>query len=715
MNVISDFFRKYKNLIFISGLAILCWGRVLTLKGLWVEDWVWAWHYFSSANLSEFMVPFRSFCRELSGCLFYLNFKLLDLVPGRAMQIWSVFKFLIFIINPLLLYYILKNVLNNKSILPKAIAIVYLVSPVINNLCTMEFIRRLYLCSFLLSILFSVKAVSQSKLKIHYYLLAILFLLFSVLGMESDIFFEVCRPVIIFYIFFGRLECGFLAKAGKAILHWIPFMLIAACVFVRDIGLLIPRSGIYADIYKVEPKNIFHIICNYISAIRYLFVDSLSHFIRGLPSIEADFLLMLMAMIAALFAVFIIFKKSGAAEDDVKDKSLLNEAVLIAVFGAFLVVLCLFPYIIVRGFPEFGIASRHALEANIGAAIFIPSFLLALYYKGFFRKQFCYFLFGVIVFISVFECNAAIKAYNNDWEQQRSFWWQFMWRVPDIKDGTYLLVDMPREESDYFNVWRGLGEFACPLNLLYAKSRSKEDINNHYAQSFDYTAFYKFAEQFYLDNMDKQKVEYESYKGTIRYYPRNLMLASYHNGYLYLNHEVDNSNSSRTVNMLPLKTRIAEEQIIYKNSDDKFPYRWILGPEPSEAGRITVRDKISEKMFHERKTLKDWRYYLQKAKLMERLGDYEEVVNLYCEAENLQLVPPLSESIPLFIIKSFYIAGRVDKGNSLLRTWAFSLDASMEKALSLIESVGTINDDPNLNIEIKKQIKHIWGTSEVSD
>jgi len=715
ISIMSDFFKRYKGPILVCGLALLCWGRVFTLKGLWVEDWVWVWHYFSSENLSEFMVPFKSLCHELGGCLFYFNFKLLDLFPGQAMKIWSVFKFLIFIINPLVLCYILKNTLNNKSILPKAIAIIYLVSPVINNLCTMEFVRRLYLCAFLLSILFSVRAASQGKLKMHYYLSAILFSLFSVLGMESYIFFEVCRPIIIFYIFFRRLECGFRAKAGKAILHWIPFVIIGTCVLVRSTGLLIPRSGIYADVYNVEFKNIFQIICQYINSIRYLFVDNVSHFVRNLSFIETEFFLMLMALIAALFAILVILSRKKPIEDDLNDHVLSNETLLVTVFGAFLIIVGLFPYIMVRGFPEFGIPSRHALEASVGVAIFTPSFLLTLYYKGFIKKQFYYFLLGGIVFLSVFQCNDAIKAYNNDWQQQRSFWWQFIWRVPDLKDNTYLLVDIPREESEYFTVWRGLGEFACPLNLLYAKSRNKEDINNHFAQSFDYSAFYRFEKQlYYLNSMDEQRVDYECYKGTIQYYPQNLMVASYHKGYLYLNHEVNNSNSSQTVNIDPLKTKLSEDQIIYKNNDKTFPFRWIIGPEPSRAGHVTVMDRVVRKIFHENRMLKDWRYYLQKAKLMEQLGDYQEIVNLYDEAERLQLVPQLSESIPLFIIKSFYITGKIDKGNSLLKAWAFSVDGSREKAMAMVELIEVTNNDPDVSLKIRKQIERIWGTTTIS-
>jgi len=214
--------------------------------------------------------------------------------------------------------------------------------------------------------------------------------------------------------------------------------------------------------------------------------------------------------------------------------------------------------------------------------------------------------------------------------------------------------------------------------------------------------------------MDKQTVDFESYKGLIQYYPQNLILASYHKGYLYLNHEVNNSSSSQTVNVEPLKTKVSQDQIIYKNNDKTFPFRWILGSEPSKPNRTTVMDRVVEKIFHENQMLKDWRYYLQKVKLMEQLGDYQEIVNLYDEAERLELVPQLSESIPLFIIKSFYITGKIDKADSLLKAWAFSLDGNLEKALSLIESVGAVNDDPELRLEIKKQIEHIWGTATVA-
>ena len=710
------YLKKQINLCLLICLALICWGRLLGLRGFWLDDWAWVWHYYNTDNLSEFLLPFRSLRHELDGCLLYLDLKFLDLDSLITFNIWGALRFLVFIINPLLLYLILRYVLDRKSILPKAIAVIYLVSPLINNLCVAESNRRVYLFIFILSILFTVRSLVQKSYKTILYLSAIFLSLFSMVGIESFVFTETVRPIIVFYILSKRSNCTFTANLKKTFLYWLPFIIVGAGILLRSIGFFSPRHGAYANVYNIEHKHLFRIICNYITSFRYLFVDHIIHFVRTLVFVERDFVMMLLSLIAAVFAVIIIFRKNKTTEVSPQTRDISKEAMLVALFGMFLMIVGLFPYIMTRGVPYFGGGSRRALEASIGASIFLPSVFFALYYKGLIKKWTCSLLLGSVIFLGVFQCNAAIRAYDNDWQQQRSFLWQFIWRVPDLKDNAYILVDMPREESEYFDVWRGFYEFSCPLNLAYAESKNEIKTNNYFTQSFDCSLFNPgFEELFYLNSMDKQTVDFESYRGLIKYYPQNLMVASYKNGNLYLNHEVNESNSSGKVNVEPLMSRISPDRIIYEQSNKTFPFRWIIGPEPPKAGEMTVMERVMDEVYGKKIVSKDWRFYWQSAKVLEYKEDYNGITALFDEAEKLNATPEFPNQVPLFIIKAFYMTGQIDKGNSLLKAWAFSVDSSREKAVALMKSIEATNNDPEVSLKIKKQIERIWGQAKLSE
>lgn len=53
-------------------------------------------------------------------------------------------------------------------------------------------------------------------------------------------------------------------------------------------------------------------------------------------------------------------------------------------------------------------------------------------------------------------------AFGNFWETQRQLWWQISWRIPDLKDGSALIVNMPPHAplAEDYEVW-------APANLIY--------------------------------------------------------------------------------------------------------------------------------------------------------------------------------------------------------------------------------------------------------
>ena len=543
-------------------LAFLCWGKLLFLKGIWWDDWAWVWHYFGSANLSEFMEPFKSLRHEMDGYLFFLNMKLMDIIPEAATNIWNIWKFMIFFANSVILYAIAKNALKRESILPEAIAVIYLVSPIVNNLWTVELGRRIYLGIFFLSILLSVKSVSGKKFKISYYISSVLLAIVSMACLESFVFFDLARPFIIFYALYKKAGENISVSVKKTVIYWLPFVVVGAFVLLLKSNLLIPRSGSYGDTYSLfafpAGKYLHTVIYNYARSLYYVLFGNAWHFIKELPTIQRHVIMLLSSLAAALLAMTVILKGISIDDNSQKSGDALNEAKWVTLFGMLLIMAGLFPYAMVRGYPCFGPASRHALLASVGVSVLIPSFLLSLHYKGLIKKTATYLLLGAVIFLGVFQCNRAIAAYSNDWQQQCSFWRQFTQMVPDIKDKTHLLVDMPREEKSYFGMWgEGIYEFGCPLNLLYAKTRDRSQLHKHFAMVLADAFNKNNSTFFYPKNKDREEVSFDSCMGIYKYYPKNLIIVSYRNGRLYLNKDRD--------------------RIIHENDGSTYPFRGILG------------------------------------------------------------------------------------------------------------------------------------------
>lgn len=576
--------RKNSVLFLIAGLGILCWFKLFFLKGFWWDDWIWLWHYYGSKGLSEFLLPWKDLRHAFDGYISFSYFKLLDILPLIAANIWGALKIMFYILNSLLLYFIAKRVLSRESLLPIAISVTYLTSPIVLNLCLLELTRRIYLSLFLLSILCSVKSADRAKFNLPYYLSALFLAYLSMFCLESFVFFDIARPVIIFYIYSKHAEFNFIKAFKRTVLYWLPFILGGVVILIFRTGLIVTRVGVNAHIYDVEKMSVFKypgfLLLGYIKSLFFMLASYAWSFVGRNTVVTAEPFMIFQAIITAILAVAIIFRKNILSEKHHRDTNNFFEARMTAIFGIILILGALFPYIMINGSYSMGLASRHGLTASIGFSVFLSAIFLMLYYKDLIRKSFLYFLFGFTIFLGVFQCNMAVKSYSEDWKQQGSFWREFIHRVPDLEDKTYLLIDMPRKEKHYFGEWRGIYEFSAPLNLLYAKSRDKNMVNRFYAGCTSIA-----SDDSYLSNADKKEEATGAFIGPQTYYPKNLIIASYRNGSLLLNDEICRPGRNCTDDIRILLPHAAPGQILHKSFVSKFPFRWIISPEWGNADK----------------------------------------------------------------------------------------------------------------------------------
>lgn len=567
----NDFFKRNKVLFFIIGLSFLCWGGLILLKGMWVDDWAWVWVYFESKNYNEFIEPFRCLRKVLEGSGWYVIYHLFEIFKGNTSEILNTLRFFIPTTNALLLYAISKNILRTKTILPETIATVYLVSPAVNNFWIASMPYDIEVCFFFLSILFTLRYIREKNLKPLNYILSLLLASCCMIALGSYIPFEILRPTIVLYIILKEQEPKFSKAIKRTALFWAPFLLIGIAVFIDT--KLRPQYGPYAGLYELKPLSLLHV--RYYKSLRYFI--SLYNPFNLIYRLEPRAYLAGISFFASCVSCLFL-SKFGRDYFTRKEKELpliLAEIKSVLFFAIFSFFVGLTPYALTRSSVRLGDLSRFAILANVGFSIFIPAFLLMLYYKRWLNKQVYFILLGCVIFMGVYQCRYAIRDYDIHWREQQAFWSKFIKRVPDIKENTFLVIDFPQKPSDYFTFQTHYTYiYTAQLNFLYARSRDKKELNKYFVVD----ATQRFARPEYFDKKEVVGQGF-AFKGPGRkFYPKNLLVASYHGGEVYLNHEINESNiSGRSSNMSFLVSKSSPERIIGKDKAAKdFPLRWII-------------------------------------------------------------------------------------------------------------------------------------------
>lgn len=706
-----------KSIFFLIILAFAAWGRLFYLQGLLWDDWYFIWKYFSSESYSQFIFPYQSLGHSFDGIIFYQFCNLFKYFKGDTTSILNIIRFFLFTLNGILIFFIFKKLMRNKTMLPEIIGAIYMVSPLVNKIEIDMIYRTIYLSAFLLSVLLTIIILNKRRINWLYYIVSIILSAFAITAFESFIFVEIFRPVVIYYIISKDTKISL----KPVILHWLPYIFIGACILLYT--MFIPRFGAFADTY--HPSGIFsipgllQIIKGYTVSLYYLFIDVYKHNV-SLAALNGDIWTFLMSFLAVWITVKIFF---NIHEKEKAQDVILWETKGMMIFGLLWILASIFPYAATRGYIQNSTLSGYALQANVGIAVFIPASIFYLYYKNIITKRLGQVIISIIVLLGVGICNTVVKINDNDWQQQRSFWWQFMWRVPDMKEGTYLIIDLDREEKFICDEWAPC-ELMGPLRVLYATSKGE---NGFAGTSY---AFGDIADtdriQTFIKNRYSNTVTVpNNYVASFNYHPKNYVVASYIDEVLSLNGDIKFPDIERQENIHPFSSKgdsfgeavrrpnigpfiaNANADGILMDTKKSFPFRWVMGDEPKNL-QINIISLKMNKLLDRHIFIRDWRYYYQNAEVLLMKKDYSSIVKLYDDACVNGLdswLPHLPEMLVPFI-ESLYITQDYSRGSALLWKWALYSNGSLSEAIEMknkILTLGEYRDSANrLNNDIKE-------------
>ena len=250
---------------------------------------------------------------------------------------------------------------------------------------------------------------------------------------------------------------------------------------------------------------------------------------------------------------------------------------------------------------------RYAFQSALGAALFMGGFIFYAI-----RDGLRWILLSALFVSGVSTQFLSADYYRNFWMIERNVMWQLSWRVPDIQDGTTLVLAMPDSYAlaEEYEVWG-------PANLIYRPSQSL-----------------KLAGQIMIDeiwmDLARGKKEERLVRDTIliqRDYGKVIVLSQpFERSCL---HVLDGRRSEQAVSERSEVRFIAKYSnvgFIDTTGEPAIPSSVIFGPEPPH----------------------DWCYFYQKIDLARQEMDWQTAAELADEALSLGLEPSVaSEWLPL--------------------------------------------------------------------
>jgi hypothetical protein len=268
-----------------------------------------------------------------------------------------------------------------------------------------------------------------------------------------------------------RGEDNFRNKALKVVRASLPFLLIAA-------GFLVWRLFFFESARKATDVGlqVSQVASSPLTALwwlNYLLQDTFTVTLAAwtLPVYQLAFSMRLkdMAVALALSAVAVTVvlvwlrsqEKQPSEAEPTSGKRIMGETLflsLLTIAGG------LVPVILVNRHVTLPDYSRYTLVASVGAVM-----LLALLIEGIARRGTQITVIGVLVAIAVLTHYGNTIRYADETIATRNFWWQVVWRAPNIEDGVTLVASYPNSPlaEDYF-IWG-------PANFIYHPEKQEND------------------------------------------------------------------------------------------------------------------------------------------------------------------------------------------------------------------------------------------------
>jgi hypothetical protein len=657
----------FPMLLLITMLA--AYGYQITRLGFYWDDWPIV--YLASLKDPQPFWTFYSFDRPLSAWLYVVLTPILGIRPVA----WQLFAILTRWVGCLGFWVFFKQLWPERKLEAGFAALLLAIYPGFSQqpiAMTYSLFWVLY-GLFIWSMVASLAAIENKKISIFLTILAVLASLLETLSMEYVIGLEILRPVF-FFLVLARLGIQWKQAIKDALMRWIPYFLVL-CGFVFYRFIYYPQ--IQTDPEANAPLLLREILSNPVVAIPHLFQNIIQDLSQALvfawskPIVptEIDFTHTTtlfaygIGLAAAVAAVLLLRKVASTDEANASDGRFPWQAILLG-----------FTAVVMGGLPVWSTnrqiitgmwSDRFSLGLMFGAVILLCGL------AGWFSQRSTQRAVFLSVFLALgvaFQVQNTAK-YKLNWDAQKDYYNQMVWRAPNLAPGTAVLGNkIPFGLSAEYST-------GFALNTIYG---SKENSSLPYwfysAISDRGGSIPDYVEGIPL-RFELRELKYESTtsKGLVVYY-------KYGESCLRVMTPEDKSFPNMDDNETELLSLSHPDQIIVGGEGRSLPVD-LFGPELPHG----------------------WCYYFQKADLAGQTGDWQAVLADYRQAEGSGLAPKNgTEYIP--VIKALAYTGSWDEARTLTQKGLELTGSARGYFCTLWKSLGSLEGGDGTSRSIRQEM-----------
>jgi len=443
MNFIRKFVRHSAAFpVFLLFVLVAAYGYQIHRMGFYWDDWQLV--YLANLKAPQVFWGYYAFDRPLAAWLYVLLTPLLGINPVA----WQIFAIVARWIGCLGFWKLFCQIWPNQHLEVGFATLLLAVYPGFTQQpvsITYSLFWVLY-ALFLWSLTASVYAIRQPKYYILLTVLAVLASLMETLSMEYVIGLELLRPVL-FLIVFIQLGETRIQAVKQALLRWIPYFLVL-CVFIYLRFIYFPQ--IHTDPEANAPLLLREIFTSPFTAIPHLIQNMLQDisqalvFSWGKPIIPADidfsqttnWFALIMGIGTSIVAFYLLVQKNTISKNALseQDEKLIPLQMVLIGFSA----------VILGGLPVWSTnrqiivgmwSDRFSLSLMFGVVILMVGIAAWLIQKPIQRAV----LLSVFLALGLAFQVQNTARYKLNWDAQKDYYWQLIWRAPQLKPGTAVL------------------------------------------------------------------------------------------------------------------------------------------------------------------------------------------------------------------------------------------------------------------------------------
>lgn len=589
MNLLAKL-KRWQVVILTVLLSTVAYGALITKMGFYTDDWTfnWTYRFFGSEGLLKYFSTNRPFW----GLMYQMTMPIF----GDNIIAWHLFGLFWRIAASLCFYWFCLTLWPERKSLISAATLLFALYPgfLMQPLAlTFGHIWIVY-SIFLVSLVFTVKAVRNEKHRKLFTVLAVSLSLLNLLFMEYFLPLEVVRWAILFCLVPGKT--GFWKRLGTSFKQWIPYLVVLFAVTIWRAFFFKDQTHIYTlglmDAFKVSfaagITQLWQALSTglYQSSI-YAWGKPFVDFIQRYATTNRNTYLAITAFCVLIFAAiwFLMTKNEDKAEQVTNTTSMPRWSGWLIAATALLLAGIPF-YITGLEVNVDTFSSRFTLPFMVGAAMLL-ALLLDLIPLRWLRTG----LLGLLLAASI-----GTHIYNgNDFRWMRSdntrLMDQLAWRAPGLKPGTLVVTN--------------------EVNPIYTYTTMKAELNLVYPHDPDTQFGWIFARDLATLIPGKLKPDtvilipalVEDYKGSgsdvvVFQYSENTCLRFIDSSSSYVAGDILENGYQNLSN---------PENLVFTGAETASLNTSLLGLESDH----------------------NWCYYFEKADLAVQLKDYTEVKKLY--------------------------------------------------------------------------------------